>query len=381
MSLADFAADRETRLGARAHVQLLQARFVGGYSDTAAAFRSLFPRSVNVDRVAKRYTRGSVPAGGTPPDSWAAPLAVQAQMFAGDFTQALRPATVLGKLAFTPAPCSNAPLPVFTSGMSPAVWVGQGKAAPLSSAAIARTTLPPYKLVSACMTTTELLRDADVNATALLETDLRASVIEGRDRALLNPLLNEVPFERPASITNGVDPIPIGGNDIAAITTAAQAALGRLLAAGSDLSHVALITSQAAGLYLSGLRDPSGALGFPGAGPLGGTLLGMPLICSASCGPQLVAVDARNLVVADAGITTDTFSEGDVEFVVPPTGDALAPSGMTERISLFQTNGAVLRSLDYVSWKMIRADCVAVVSGFPEASTELVLTGKLRRPS
>jgi HK97 family phage major capsid protein len=368
MSLADLAAAQEVRNGSRAYVMLACTRFLAGPGgDVAAAFRSRYPRSIYADRVERAFqTRAAVPGGSTDPANWAGALTATEVLFSGDFAAALRPLSVLGKLAYQPAPL-HTKLPLFAKGAGPARWVAQGRAIPVTRATTAVVDLPIYKLAVITTTTKELVQATSLDAVGLLEADLQAAIVEGRDVALLDPTLNMVPLERPASATYGCFTIPSSGSDVAAITTDAQAIVAHILAAGSNLNRAAFITSQAAGLRLGGLRDANGALAFPGAGALGGTLLGLPLITSASCGPQLVVIDAAQLAVADAGIVTDLSQEGSLEMADNPT-QTIDPPVAAMLVNLFTTNTIGIRCADYLSWVMLRPDTVAAVSGFPEAT-------------
>jgi HK97 family phage major capsid protein len=368
-SLAELATTQEVKGGSRAYVMLACTRFLAGHSDVAAAFRRRYPRSIYADRVERALqTRAATPGGTTAPTNWAGAITGDPALFTGEFAAALRPASVLGKLAYQPAPL-HARLPLLATGAPPARWVAQGQSIPLTRASAGTVTLERYKLATITTTTKELVEaTTDLDAVALLEADLQASIIEGRDVALLDPTLDAVPLERPASATFGAFTIPSSGNTVAAITADASAIVEHLIAAGSNLSRASLVCSQAAGLLLGGLRDANGAPAFPGAGPLGGVLLGLPLITSRSCGPQLVVIDASQLAVADAGVAVELSQEGSLEMTDAPVGAIDPPTAGQVLVPLWQTNSVAARCINFLSWAMLRPGCVALVSNFPEAT-------------
>jgi hypothetical protein len=112
-----------------------------------------------------------------------------------------------------------------------------------------------------------------------------------------------------------------------------------------------------------------GALQFPTVTALGGSLLGIPIIVSASTPSaagspptdrHIILVDANQILVADAGGADIAVSDqASLEMDAAPTNDSGASPTGTSLVALYQTNSISYRTQREISWLKARTDAVA----------------------
>jgi len=334
--------------------------------EPVAAFRTLYPRSVYLPSIESDVERhkAAVAAGAT--DNWGAEL-LAPQTLASAFIAALRPLTVLGRLAGARHVPVNVKIPRQTTGAAVG-WVGETKPIPASALALDVAELAPYKVAGIVFASRELVTLSSPDAAGLVRDDLLAGVAAFEDAALLDPSAVAVAGVSPASITFGAPTISASGS----IAETAVTDIGRLLDAlyGSNLVAPYFITRPRTAARLGSLQLASGGgFAFPGLGPNGGQILGIPVLTTTALAetetsPQtssLVLIDAAELIVADGDqVALDIAANATVQADTAPDDPAV---DTTVFISLWQQNLLGWRVVRPVNWLMRRPGAVAVLTG------------------
>jgi HK97 family phage major capsid protein len=196
--------------------------------------------------------------------------------------------------------------------------------------------------------------------------DLSAVVAKFTDESFLDPGLDAVAGVSPASVTFGATNVPSTGITAAQI----EADLGNLLAAiTTDRTAVFLIMRRSTALAISRLRNAtSGAVTFPGMTFNGGEIWGVPVIVSDNLpddanSPQeniIVAIDASEILIADAGVELDVSENAILQMDSSPTHPIVAGTSV---VSLWQHNLIAVRVLRFINWARRRSGAVAYISG------------------
>ncbi|MCR6699705.1 MAG: phage major capsid protein [Dokdonella sp.] len=234
-------------------------------------------------------------------------------------------------------------------------WVGQAKPKPLSKPAVMGATLASRKVAAIVPVTREALFAAGPVAEAALQRDLERAVAEALDVAFIDSTNAGIADEMPASITNGVAPIPSTGDpsqDIAAL----------IAGFAGDLASAYFITDPQTAARIALARDGGGSFAFPDAGPRGGTILGIPLLTSRgspqdSAGGQIALVDASGVALAMESLDIEVSEHATLLMADDPDEGAAA------QVSLWQTNTVAFRAEVLANWDVQRAGAVAVVTG------------------
>jgi len=293
-------------------------------------------------------------AGGINSGDWGSVLALpEAQEFYGVGEQA----SIIGKLALRRVPL-NVRTQLMPSGFS-AHWVGGGKPKPLSKAAVSGDTLTPLKIAVLTAVTKELVRNSSPTSEARFRADMIRSLAEALDAAFIDPSNAGVTDVQPASVTNGVTPLPSTGNpgaDVAAL----------IAAFSGDYESAAFVTDPATAAEIALARDSAGSFQFPDAGPRGGSILGLPLVVSRSSprdssGGILALVDGSGIAYGAEGARTVLGEHATLEMLDNPTNDA-SDGTATTMVSMWQTNSVALLSEISANWKVVRPGSVVLVS-------------------
>jgi len=96
------------------------------------------------------------------------------------------------------------------------VWIAEGAPTPIVHDAFATVQVDLYKLGTAVVLTKELLRVNRTNE-ALIRQAVIAGIAAATDTQLLDPTITAIPFQRPASITNGATAVTSTGGTAAQI--------------------------------------------------------------------------------------------------------------------------------------------------------------------
>lgn len=315
--------------------------------------------------------KAAVPAGNTGNDNWAGNLVGDETSVFADFVEFLRPQTIVGRFGSEGIPALRqvpfrVPLVGQDSGGS-GYWVGEGKAKPLTKFDFSRRTLEPLKVANIAVVTDEILRDSSPSAEMIVRDSLAAALIERMDTDFIDPSKAASSGVSPASITNGISPIPSLGvtadnvrGDIRAIFNAF------ILANNAPTSGVWIMPATTA-LALSLMQNPLGQAEFPGITMNGGTLFGLPVIVSqympgTSDGAYVALVNASDIYWADeGGISVDMSREASLQMDDAPTQNSDTPTA-SQMVSLWQTNSVGFRAERTVNWLRRRTSGVALLS-------------------
>lgn len=282
-----------------------------------------------------------------------------------DLVELVAAASIVGRL---PA-LRRVPMNVRSIGMtagSAAGWRGEGSAIRVSRAAVASIgTLTPLSVAAIIVTTAELARLSDPSVDAVLRRDLQRALAAALDAAFIDAANAGDPGVKPASVTNGVSAIPSTGSSIAQIGADLHSAITALLDAGGDLGAAAWVMHPRSAAFLAGLRGTTGGPVHPEVTALGGRLVGLPVITSASVPvaattgePTIIAlVDSSGITFAQDGAHLEVAHHATLQLDDAPTDD---PS---EQISLWQENLAAWRGVLYTNWSVARAGSVQYISG------------------
>ncbi len=282
-----------------------------------------------------------------------------------DLVELVAAASIVGRL---PA-LRRVPMNVRAIGMtagSTAAWRGEGSAIAVSRAALDSIgTLSPLSVAAIVVTTAELARLSDPSVDAVLRRDLQRALAAALDVAFIDAGNAGDPGVRPASVTNGVTPIPSTGSSIAQIGTDLHSAIKALLDAGGDLTASAWVMHPRTAAFLAGLRGTTGGPVYPEVTPLGGRLVGLPVLVSPSVPiaattgePTTISlVDSSGICYAQDGAHLEIALHASLQLDDAPSSDP------AEQISLWQQNLAAWRGVLYTNWTVARSGAVQYVSG------------------
>lgn len=304
----------------------------GSRSEALEIARKQYPDDAKLHHVLK----AAVGAGTTTDPQWAGSL-VEYQEYANDFVEFLRPQTIIGRFGQGGIPALrqvpfNIRIPAQTSGGS-ANWVGQGKAKPLTKFDFESITFSFAKVAAIAVLTDELIRFSNPAADALVRNALAEAVIARLDTDFINPAKAEVANVSPASITNGIVPVPSTGDPDAD----AEAAFSQFVSNNLQPTGGVWVMSSTNALGLSMRKNALGQKMYPEMTLLGGTFQGLPAIVSQYAGTNLTLLNAPDIYLADdGGVAVDMSREASLEMESDPVGDSINPTG-TELVSMFQT--------------------------------------------
>ncbi|MHC9284033.1 phage major capsid protein [Pseudomonas aeruginosa] len=320
--------------------------------------------------------KAAVAAGTTTSPTWAGNL-VDYQNLTSEFVEFLRPRTIVGQFGATGVggiqipSLRRVPFNVRIPGKTAAgraQWVGEGYRKPATSSAYEAQTLKWAKIAAFSVITDELDRFSDPSVQTLVRDDLAEAVIERMDEDFVDPAkaVGTGASESPASVTNGVTPIPSSGNDADAV----RADLANLWAEADTTNlpggSAVYITDAKTARALSMMQNPLGQPEYGSVTPLGGSINGTPLIVSNyvpsdSSGSLFILAFASEIYLADDGMVNIDVSREATVFL----DDAAATATPTaaQLVSLWQTNQLGIRAERYVRWQKRRPQAVAYLSG------------------
>lgn len=338
------------------------------YGDESAITRVLGAQSKGADF--EGMMKAAIAAGSTITGSsatWGSEL-VDFNTFVGDFIDFLRPQTILGKFGLNGVPSlRQIPFNVKIKGQTGAAtagWVGEGLAKPVTSMAFNDVELGFYKVACIAVITEELIRFSSPSAERLVREELARAVIERLDIDFINPAKALVAGISPASILNGITPIPSTGTDADAINCDLQALEAAFIEANNDPLNGVYIMRPSTANVLARLQNPMGQSMYLGISMRGGTLNGTPVIVSNYVPQGIVAlINASDIYLADDGqVTVDASREATIQMDTAPTQSSVAPTPSTG-VSMFQTNSVAIRAERYINWARRRDAGVAYLNG------------------
>jgi HK97 family phage major capsid protein len=262
----------------------------------------------------------------------------------------------------------NVSIPRQTAGVA-AGWVGEGMSKPVQKLDFDRLAIPWAKIAVISVITQELARFSNPAAEMLIRDDLIAAIGQFKDVQLLDPTVTASAGLRPASITNGVTPIPApAAFTVANIDTALVAALMAMNTALIPMTSPRWIMNGALRIALENIRSSQDVPAYPevARGMLKGYPIiesnNIPLVAGDPPTTMLVLVDASQILhaedpVIDVQMSTEASLQLDSTPTTPPT----------PLVSLFQQNLMAIKAEQYEYWVKRRAAAVQIINGFPIA--------------
>lgn len=335
--------------------------------------RSIAENRFGDDAPLNEVMKAAVAAGTTTDPAWAGNLVAHNDLTT-DFIEYLRPRTIIGRFgqggipALRPAPF-NVHIKGQNAGAS-AGWVGEGYAKPVTKAGYTDVYLGWAKVAGISVITEELARFSTPGAEGLVRDELARAVIERIDTDFVDPAKAAATgaAASPASITNGVTPIPSSGTDADAVRADIAALWAQADGTNLPIDGAVYITDSRTARQLGLLRNPLGQREFPDVTMLGGTIDGVPVIVSNyvpadSGGSLFILAFAPEILLADDGIVTLTASrEASILMDTAPGMNSGTPTP-AQLVSMFQTNSIALRAERYINWAKRRAQAVAYLDG------------------
>ena len=196
-----------------------------------------------------------------------------------DLAEYLRPLTLVGKLTALQA------VPFLTRlvrgvGGARAAWVSEGKPVPASHTSFEDAgTIEPRRISTIVVASMAAIERSSIVSERMLRDECGRAIVEGLDRAFIDPSSGEVTGERPASVSYGATQLNSTGSSIAAIDADLKSMMTTLTAAGISLATAAWCLHPTTAANMSLMRD-AGGLAYPGLTANGGTLAGLPAVTS-----------------------------------------------------------------------------------------------------
>jgi hypothetical protein len=296
--------------------------------------------------------RAAVAAGTTTDGLWASNLA-EPRLLADEFIGAVRPMTILGRIAGLRRVPENVKVGVMATG-TVAHWVGQGQSKPVSKAALDQVTLEPRKIVGLCVLAQELLRAGTPAADALLRTDLARAVAKLADQTFIDPSNAGVAGESPASVLH-LAPNRASTGDVASDLDGLLTDYQGSLETAVVIAHPRVAVGAA---MQAGGPSHGAGLGID-LGARGGTLAGLPVVTSESVPAGTLAIlDAAQVLLAEGTLAMRISTQATLELDDAPAGDETGTY-----VNLWQANLVGMLAELSIHWELANADAACYVTG------------------
>ena len=235
-------------------------------------------------------------------------------------------------------------------------WVGQNKPIPLSKPAVNGASLKIAKVAAIITTTMESLQAGGRVAEEAFDRDLRRAVTESLDAAFIDAGNSGIPNRMPAAVTNR-------GVLLASTSIVTEDVRIAVEAFSGDLARAVWVTDPKTAVAIGLDEDFSGNRKFPEVGARGGELAGIPVVTTTgspvdSSGGQLALIDPTGIAYNADGVEISRSDSGMLIMSDDPEND---PS--PERVSLFQTHSAALKSVLRANWDPQRIGGVVTITG------------------
>lgn len=339
-----------------AFARLAIAKAIGGQLPTERhqfATKRWGSRSTVADLVLK----ASVSGAGSGSGEWGAEMAGTTQI-AAEFLDLVHAQSIIGKLHGLRRVPANVPF-ITQSGGAVAHWRGQSKAAPLSAGSLDRDSMAALGLSALMVFPIDLLRDSSPEAEAMILRDMVAAARELADSSFIDPANSGTAGISPAAVTYNATTIASTGDAADDI----EAAVG---AFGGSLETASWILPPRTAVQM-GLR--AGGRGIAAdVGARGGTLAGLPAICSESCphdsdSGTIALVDAGGICLREDGLDVAPSREAMVEMSDAPAGAGDTPTAASVvPVALWQAELVGLKITLRVNWRRARSGSVVIIS-------------------
>lgn len=335
----------------------------GDISSAKAFAENKFSDDIRLQGIMK----AAVAAGTTTDPVWAGNL-VDYTNLSSEFVDFLRPRTIVGQFGVNGVPSlRRVPFNVRIPGKTAAgraSWVGEGYRKPVTKSGYEAQTLTWAKIAAISVVTDELSRFSDPSIQTLVRDDLADAVIERMDEDFVDPAkaVGTGASASPASITNGVTPIPSSGTDADAVRNDIAALWAEADATNLPTGSAVYITDTKTARALTLMRNPLGSREFPEVGLSGGTIDGVPMIVSNyvpsdSGGSLFILAFASEIYLADDGVVTIDLSKEATIFLDDDAANATPTAA--QLVSMFQTNQTAIRAERWCRWQKRRPQAVS----------------------
>lgn len=235
-----------------------------------------------------------------------------------------------------------------------AYWTGQGNRKIASHAAFEQKLLGSLKITGLLALTNELLQGQGAVFESAVSNDLVNPIAHLEGVTFLDPGNVGFPDQSPASVTNGVAPVPSAGTDAASVSEDIRALFA---AFGGSLETAVLAMHPETALSLALMQSP---LGQTSLTVRGGELFGVPVVTSDSVpkdsdGAIVALVDPAGIMLSDNGVNITSSSIATIE----TAGDSDGP----QYLSFWQQNLTGALAERFLNWEVARAGSVAWLSG------------------
>jgi len=312
--------------------------------------------------------KAPVLVGTTTGTNWAKPL-VEPTVMTSEFIDLLYPLTIIGRIPGLTRVPFNIKIPREITAAS-VNWVGEGKPKPVSAMAFDSITMGFTKVAGIVPVTEELFRFSNPAVETLVRDSLLKAVAKLTDFDFLDPAKAAVAGVSPASVTNGVTPIVASGTSADALRADIGALMAAYAAQNMNMAGLVLVMTSQEAIRISLMVNALGNPEFPGLGPMGGTLSGIPVITSENLKQtpvsgqpttsMIVAINAPEVLLADDGaVSIDISREASLEMESAPVD----PTASTVLVSLWQMNMVGIRAERMIHWLKRRSGAVQYLSG------------------
>jgi HK97 family phage major capsid protein/HK97 family phage prohead protease len=293
---------------------------------------------------------------------------VVAENLASEFFELLRASTILGRIPGLRRVPFNITVPRQLTDPT-GYWVGQGDVKPVSRFTLDQVSLPFHKAAGIVPMTEELVRFSNPAAEGIVRTSLIGALTYLTDRDFLDPTKTEVTNVSPASVTNGVTPIPATGTTADAFRSDIGDLIATYLGLNMSPAGLVLVMTSTQAMRLGLMRNTLGQKEFPDIGINGGTIEGIPVITSENIvatgssptdGYPIVALHAPSILLADdGGVSIDVSREASLQMNDAPDSPETTS---TILVSLWQRNMVAFKAERFITWKKGRTGAVQFIS-------------------
>ncbi len=337
------------------------------HADPLAVAQQVYPGD---EALAKSLQKSAVAAANTLTGSgaWAGNLVLDQGAYFADFVEYLRARSILGLIGdrFRRLPFDTPVLVQATGGTGK--WVKEGAAKPLTKWTYSLKRLRQLKVAAIAAATKESLGRASVAADTLLRDELARAVNAAIDGTLVSTDA-AVQDESPAGLLNGVTPVSlIGDGTIAGIRCDIATYLNELVTNNLTVAGAIWIMSEATAVQLSLVVNEVGQQAFPGMGPTGGTLAGLPVFASQyvvddSNGPIVMLIKSDDIYLGDeGGIQVSMSDQATLIMDDAPVMNSTTPTGVTtssqQFVNLWQTNSVAFLVERFINFDKRRSESV-----------------------
>jgi len=259
----------------------------------------------------------------------------------GEFVDAVREQSIIGRLNPLPAPL-NSKAASLTTAIG-ADWREQAKPITVRKGVISSETLDPLGIACLVILSTELVKTSNPDAIEIVRRRLIAAAADAIDAAFIDPVNAGTANVKPASVLNAPTAITSTGDandDLQALIDDFEGDLDR----ASFVAHPKTYASMNGSLY-------------PNVGIRSGNLLNAPAIASRSCPTGVIALlDADAIAVAMGAPLVEASDQGTVNMA----DDASDPG---QAVSMWQASLTAIRLIQNANWSAVRAGSASYISG------------------